>query len=189
MSEEVYYVYEHIRPSTGKVFYVGKGKDKRAYETWSRNPFWKRVVGKEGNFIVNFVVSGIDEEFAFLIEEERIDQLRKLGFVLTNMPNGGEGVSGFKPIFSDEHRTNLAKAQTGKPGKFTGEKHSPETIEKMRAKAKLRNKHTPETLAKISETKKNSPKLVCPHCGMVINTKRWHFDKCKHKQESLIIPT
>ena len=29
-SEKIFYVYEHIRPDTGEVFYVGKGLRKRA---------------------------------------------------------------------------------------------------------------------------------------------------------------
>jgi hypothetical protein len=40
MSEEVYYVYEHIRPSTGKVFYVGKINDPG---------FWEKI----GNFFMD----------------------------------------------------------------------------------------------------------------------------------------
>lgn len=91
----MYYVYEHLRNDTSEVFYVGKGKDYRASSTKNRNAYWKNVVKKAGGFTVRFVAENIDdEELAYFCEEERIDQLKRLGFILTNLTNGGEGASG-----------------------------------------------------------------------------------------------
>lgn len=91
----MYYVYEHLRNDTNEVFYVGKGKDYRANSKKNRNAYWKNVVNKAGGFTVRFVAENIDdEELAYFCEEERIDQLKRLGIVLTNLTIGGEGASG-----------------------------------------------------------------------------------------------
>lgn len=58
----------------------------------------------------------------------------------------------------------------GKPGTFTGRKHSEETLAKMR---------------KPQGPQKNPRQiLTCPHCrnaSDASNAKRWHFDNCKSK--------
>ena len=88
-----FYVYEHIRLDTMKPFYVGKGCGYRAYAKRGRNIYWRRIVDKHG-YIVKKIAENLDEDLAFLTEVERIDQLRRLGIDLTNMTDGGEGVSG-----------------------------------------------------------------------------------------------
>jgi len=86
----VFYVYEHIRKDTNIPFYVGKGKGYRANSTQNRNIYWKRVVEKAG-YTINYVAKDIDEELAYLCEQERIDQLKRLGCKLANLTVGGEG--------------------------------------------------------------------------------------------------
>ena len=92
----MFYVYEHIRNDTNAIFYVGKGKKERAYRVHNRNEYWHNVVNKCNGYIVRFVVKDVDEELAYLAEEERIDQLKRLGIKLTNLTLGGEGASGGK---------------------------------------------------------------------------------------------
>lgn len=92
----MFYVYEHIRPDTGAVFYVGKGSKKRAFNKFRNNPYWNNVVNKAGGFTVSFVATELDEELALLVEQERIDQLKKLKIVLTNVTDGGGGTAGLK---------------------------------------------------------------------------------------------
>ena len=87
----MFYVYEHIRNDTNAIFYVGKGKEYRAKSTKNRNQYWANVVNKAGGFTVNYVVKNIDEELAYLCEQERIDQLKRIGLELTNLTVGGEG--------------------------------------------------------------------------------------------------
>jgi hypothetical protein len=48
----MFYTYEHIRPDTGAIFYVGKGKGSRCTEKGKRNNYWKRIVRKAGGFEV-----------------------------------------------------------------------------------------------------------------------------------------
>lgn len=107
----MFYVYEHIRPDTNTIFYVGKGKQDRGYTRNGRNPHWHHVVNKADGFSVRMVAENVDEELAFLLEVERIDQLRRLGVKLCNMTDGGEGMSGYVP--SDETRRKLSEALKG----------------------------------------------------------------------------
>jgi hypothetical protein len=101
----VFYVYEHIRNDTNGIFYVGKGKANRAYTARNRNDHWHNVVNKAQGFTVKFVVKDVDEELAYLAEEERIDQLKRLGIKLANINVGGSGVgSGDKhPMWGKPH--------------------------------------------------------------------------------------
>lgn len=105
----MFYVYEHIRPDTGAIFYVGKGSGWRSGITQHRNVYWKNVVAKAGGFTVRKIVENVDEELAFLAEQERIDQLKRLNIKLTNLTDGGEG--GVNP--SQETRQKMSEARKG----------------------------------------------------------------------------
>ena len=111
----MFYVYEHIRNDTNAIFYVGKGKNERAYRVNNRNEYWKNIVNKTG-YTVRFVVKDVDEELAYLVEEERIDQLKRLGIKLANINVGGAGVgSGDKhPMWGKPHPDKGSKRPYGK---------------------------------------------------------------------------
>ena len=119
----MFYIYEHIRPDTNAVFYVGKGSGYRATTTQHRNPYWKNVVAKAGNFIIRKIAENIDEELAFLAEQERIDQLKRIGIKLTNLTGGGEGSS--NP--SEETRKKMSESHKG-------DKHHNFNLNSMRQK-------------------------------------------------------
>lgn len=77
------------------------------------------------------------------------------------------------------------KSQEGKPGTFTGKKHTEETKKQMRESAKNKPAVTEETKKKLRKKKKARPTLICPHCGKIGDAsglKRWHYDNCKLKQ-------
>jgi hypothetical protein len=87
-----FYVYLHKKATDGSVFYVGKGKGKRAYSKFSRNIHWKRTVEKYGYF-VEIYKDGLLEEEAFKLEE---DLILFYGFdSLTNMTLGGHTTTGY----------------------------------------------------------------------------------------------
>jgi NUMOD3 motif len=85
----------------------------------------------------------------------------------------------FEEIFGKERAADIKARQSknlsgennprfGKPGTFTGKKHSEDTLKKMRQPT--------------GKQKNPREKVVCPHCGTVSdssNAKRWHFDNCK----------
>lgn len=125
-----FFVYEHTRVDTGVIFYVGKGCGNRHISSRKthRSSHWLRIVEKAGGFSSNKIAESMDEELAFLVEAERISQLRALGVVLCNHSNGGEGVSGYK--------------------------HTPESIEKMRKPWKQGRVMSQYQRSKISEMAK-----------------------------------
>ena len=88
-----YYVYLHRRMSDGRIFYVGKGSDKRAKDTLHRNIVWKNIFAKHGRSI-EFCQVGMVENDAHLLEMWLIAKLRHEGVFLANMTDGGEGLSG-----------------------------------------------------------------------------------------------
>jgi hypothetical protein len=126
-----FYVYLHRKASNGEVFYVGKGKNRRAWSMNGRTEYWHRVVNKHG-LVVEIVLFGLQEWYAFELETDLIALYgrKDLGEgCLINMADGGEGASGTRRsvetrtrmskakkgvVFSDEHRKNLSNANTGK---------------------------------------------------------------------------
>ena len=70
-----FYVYLHKNPASGEVFYVGKGRGKRAYQTGSRNNEWEQVVAaSDGKFDVEFVEVDLLEDEACDLEAETISK-------------------------------------------------------------------------------------------------------------------
>ena len=139
-----YYVYEHIRKDTGCVFYVGKGKKNRAFHFLNRNKHWSSIAAKAG-VDVFFLVTNVDEELSFLVEMERIDQLRRLGAKLANLTNGGEGMA-------NPSKETLDKLSKARKGRVTSEETKKKLSEAHKGK-KLSDEHK----LKLSEAKKGKP--------------------------------
>jgi hypothetical protein len=152
-----FYVYLHRKKDTGEVFYVGKGKGKRAYSTAPRNRFWKFVVAKHG-FTVEISDDRMTQAQAFDHERALIAQLRMDGAVLCNLTDGGEG--GIGRIISGAERLLRAEIQREvwmRPGfkenfslKMTGRKMSIGARQNMSASA-LGKIVTDVTRRKMSE--------------------------------------
>lgn len=111
-----YYVYVHRRESDNKIFYVGKGKNKRAFEKSYRNPKWSNIANAHG-FKVEFVVSHMDELDALQLEQDMIAWFGKEN--LANITDGGEGFTGYnymlnmteaeKEVWSKNHSSIVSK--------------------------------------------------------------------------------
>jgi hypothetical protein len=91
-----FYVYEHWRPDKDICFYVGKGKNKRAWDMKNmRNPYFKSVVSKLlslGLFVdVRIISKELTHEEAITLEMERIAYYGIEN--LTNMTKGGDGMA------------------------------------------------------------------------------------------------
>jgi len=144
-------VYEHIRPDTNALFYVGKGSHRRANSKHRRNKHWNSVVAKAGGFSVRLVADDIDEELSFLVEEERINQLKRFGLKLTNKTDGGEGPSGMR--HTDEAKRKIADAQRGEKHWTFGYVYTEAHREKMRQNSR-KMVFTDKVRQKLSEAGK-----------------------------------
>jgi hypothetical protein len=163
MSVSEFYAYELKRKDTGTVFYVGKGSGNR-YKSKRRNSYCTAVANKYG-YEVNIVFRDPDEGFIFLLEQELIHKYKLLGIPLTNMTEGGEGMSGHIPSEetrakriaslkglpkSAEHRMNLAKSALGRKVSLET-KLKLSLVLKGKTSAMKGKKHTEAAKKKISE--------------------------------------
>lgn len=135
LADHKFYVYVHSRLVTGEPFYVGKGSGTRSHDNVRRNSFWKRIVDKDGGRHLNYIAKNINEELAFLIEEEMIDKYRKLKVLLANFTDGGEGMSGYR--FTEDQRARRSELKKGNKNNL-GRKATPETRARMSAAQKAR---------------------------------------------------
>ncbi len=189
MNSTRFYVYEHLRNDTGAIFYVGKGVGNRSNLSSRRNQHWKRIVAKAGGFSVRIASKNLNEELAFLVEIERIDQLKRIGVNLCNMTNGGEGLSGY--VVTDRVRKKLRERMLGnkisvgrKLNELTKEKMSAVLIGNKRSLGRVHSKETKEKMS-AAQIGKQKAKIVCPHClkkGGLGSMHRWHFNNCNYKK-------
>ena len=176
----MFYVYEHVRKDTNEIFYVGKGKGRRATAGWNRNKHWTNIVNKTGGFTVKFLAKDSDEELAFLAEIERIDQLKRLGVKLCNIAPGGEcnTMKGEKHPLYGKHHSAETRAKIGKAAsERIGDKN-----------AFFGKTHTEESKAKMSEARKaatteTTKKLISKSAKNRIGNKNPMFGK-KHSEET-----
>ena len=70
--ENDYYVYLHKRKDNGQVFYVGKGRNGRAYQNSNRSKDWNSIVRLYG-YDVALYETGLSEDDALDLEAELID--------------------------------------------------------------------------------------------------------------------
>ena len=158
-----FYVYENVRLDINEVFYVGKGTGNRAYQTKGdrRSEHWKRIHNKVGSS-VKILAENLDEELAFLVEIERIDQLKRLNKPIINKTIGGEGVSGYK--HTDLSKTKISETKKHRYSMAT-EKTKWTESQRINATASIKKYYqthscppkSDETKRKISESKKANP--------------------------------
>jgi hypothetical protein len=94
MEDRRFYVYIHKRNDTGKVFYVGRGFNQRAYIKHHRNKYWHNIVNKLG-YTVEIIIKNLTNEEANNEEIRFIKLYRAIGEAEANMTDGGEGGNGF----------------------------------------------------------------------------------------------
>jgi group I intron endonuclease len=129
----IYYVYAYLREKDNTPYYIGKGKDNRAYSKQHR------IKPPKDKFKIVFYQTNIKEDDAFELERAYIKLFgrKDLGTgILRNVTDGGEGSSG--SIHSEETKIKLSKIKKGikknKPAANKGKHHTEETKQKMRGR-------------------------------------------------------
>lgn len=149
-----FYVYIHTRKDTGAVFYIGKGRAKRAYVTRRENPHWRNIVAKHGRD-VQIVFHG-DEDMCFEVERLLIANYRAAGVKLANLTDGGEGTSGYQ--FDEQQR---AKASAAVKAQWANEAIRTSMLEAIRAA-----RETEEVLKKWGKAKRKPNTDASPMSGI-----------------------
>lgn len=204
-----YYVYRLIAEGQTDPFYVGKGRELRAWHhmmpsNLSNNSHKSNTIKKcfrNGlNVLVEMICTGLCESDSLRIEVWCIHlygRKDKGEGCLTNQTNGGDGVSGF--VHSDIHKETTAKRSMGNTYR-RGAKCSDESRDRMKI---AKSQTSDETRARMSIAKigtkvaydvvrKRADKLVgkkqtivyCDICHTKCSPatlSRWHNDKCKFK--------
>jgi hypothetical protein len=165
--EKPYYIYQHIRPDTNDVFYIGKGNlttkghGVRHLQKYGRNKFWKSIVAKNnGNYIseIIFYCETEEEVNAKEIELIKFHGRRDLNTgTLCNLTDGADGSTGI--VISEATRKKLSDMFSGEGHPNYGKKLSEETCRRKSESMKssslnLKGKKLPEWWKdKISATK------------------------------------
>ena len=151
--------YAHYTPQ-GRLFYIGKGSEKRAQSLKGRNKYWHRVVQKHGRPDIQILANWKTNEEACDHEMLLIECFKDLGHKLVNMTAGGEGTYGVVPWnkgipWSDEVKAKLGLKNKGRTD-WIGRKHTAATIAKQKkAKAQFQfvgvNAVTGETITIVGK--------------------------------------
>lgn len=136
-----YYTYAYLRED-GSPYYIGKGKDNRAYRRHH-----KVCIPPKNRIIILKTNLTEEESFRHEIYMIAVFGRKDLGTgILHNRTNGGEGSSGRKlpeeqknkigntnrgKTRSEEQKRKLSELSKGENNSFYGKKHSKETKEKM----------------------------------------------------------
>ncbi len=118
---QLYYVYKHIRPDIGRIFYIGIGKEgtKRAWSTSGRNKHWKNIVAKNNKkFKYEFLHRDILENEAKQFEIDLICEYGRIidGGCLVNVLSGGQLQDigpNYKKVWSEEVKLKMSKGHLG----------------------------------------------------------------------------
>lgn len=184
-----FYIYAHIRKDTDDVFYIGKGRGKRA-NSKTRNTHHDSIVKKYGMY-VKFLKEGLSEEEAFIAEKEIIEHyVFELGYgidipgyrkkgehQLSNQTFGGEGPSGV--FHSTEWRKQHSEDMTGKKNPMYGinlwETYSEEKKEYLKQKISEHSSGKNNPMFGISPEERMSPEVY----------QEWHR-KISNRAKSLV---
>lgn len=155
-SAREHYVYLHRRETDGRLFYVGKGKARRAWAKSGRNRHWRHVAAIHG-VAVTVIADHLPEVCALSLERAIIASVPS---GLVNLTDGGGGATGWRHSEETKRRISLHwKGREVTPAMRaalaaynTGKTLTDEHKAKLSAakKGRRRPPHSPETRAKIA---------------------------------------
>lgn len=188
-----YYVYQYKTPE-GIPFYVGKGKSDRAFshlqEAKKEQPNEtnlhklnkiKKILAAGSEPIIEITYNNLDEETAFDLECFLIAKLGRadLGLgPLTNLTNGGEGLSGLVRDLSGETNPNYGKR--GEESIWWGRKHSQET------KSKMSDWQKGQPKSEAAKANMRKPKSEAGRLAIAEAQRKLHENGYPHSEESNI---
>ena len=172
-----YYTYAYLREDRTP-YYIGKGKDKRAYKREKND-----IKPPKDKSRIIYLKQNLTEEQAFRHEVYMIAMFgrKDLGTgILHNRTNGGDGVSG--AVVSDETKRKISET-------LKGITHSEESRRKM-SEAHKGKTHSEETKRKISETLKGKTlsEETKRKLSEVRKGKKWWNDGCGNRKRMLECP-
>jgi hypothetical protein len=177
----MFYVYIHRKRTTREIFYVGKGKNKRAFDFSDRGSHWERTVKKHG-VIVEIVESGLQEWYALELESDLISLHGRLDLgdgLLINKTDGGDGISGC--VYSEESKQKIRDASKNRWSKQEEhEKFSKSLIGNKRNLGKQHSKETKEKCRQVNLGKKLSE----THKEKVLNVLKAYWSTEENKKKA-----
>lgn len=182
-----YYVYEWIRLDTNEPFYIGKGKNDR-WKILNRgnNKHFNNIVDSIP-IAVSILHDNLDEDVAYGLECYYIWLYRDIiGYNLTNITDGGEGVT-----LCGENNPMYGKTHSEESKKKMSEAHkniSDETRRKMSEANKGRT-HSKEAKEKISRASKGRKCSEKTRENMSMGAKRMIQEKGNNRRKSVICLT
>ena len=189
-----YYTYAHFTADTKKIFYIGKGSHRRAWQATSRNKYWKHKVAKHGR-TVEILAEWNTEAEAFEHEKFLIGCFESQ---LVNLTDGGEGTSGRKqgneekqkralklkgiPL-TEQRKANISSSLQGRSLSLEHAEKSRNTLALLREETKKKVKcltsgviYTSVTEAGLSETV--DPSSIVKACKGILKRagkKEWAY--------------
>jgi hypothetical protein len=107
---QTFYVYLHKRETDNTIFYVGKGKGRRAWSRSCRNRHWKIISAKHG-VLVEIFKDSMSEVCALTLERIIIASIGIQN--LANVTDGGGGISGYR--HTHEAKEKISASGRGRP--------------------------------------------------------------------------